>query len=131
MAPPVANKADDELIPSDPDDSDFELEAYKLKKKSLARDANSDDESDSSDDSDDSDDDEPQRKRRKQDVTSDQAAQSTGLSKEAVDDLWAQFNASDETDHAAVSSSTASAKPIPPKLITITVEYEFVGETIT
>lgn len=131
MAPPVAKKEDDDLIPSDPDDSDFELETHKQKKKTIARDGESDDSDDSSDDSDDSDQDEPVRKRRKQDNGSVVEEQAPVLSKEAVDDLWAQFNAPDVTTAAAQSSSTSSTKPPAPKMTTITVEYEFAGETVT
>lgn len=48
------------------------------------------------------------------------------LTKEAVDDLWASFNAPEDP---VPSSSTVA--PAAPKKITITVQYEFVGETVT
>lgn len=48
------------------------------------------------------------------------------MSKDAVEDLWASFNAPEE-----VVASTSKAAAPKPKKVTITVSYEFVGETIT
>ncbi|ORY84152.1 bucentaur or craniofacial development-domain-containing protein [Leucosporidium creatinivorum] len=112
MAPPPALKPDDpSLLPSDDEDSDFELPA------------GGDDSDDSGSDSDD------ERPAKRARVA---APEEPVLTKAAVDDLWASFNSGADDDPYAATSSKAPTPAAPkPKKIKITVTYQFVGETVT
>ncbi|KAM0791580.1 hypothetical protein ACM66B_006024 [Microbotryomycetes sp. NB124-2] len=114
---------DPTLLPSDSDDDDYAPDAVQG--------AQSDSESDSDDELLD-DDGRPIKRRKKQQQQLDQ--KEPQLTKEAVDDLWASFNAepSPYGTTSASSSTATTSKPAtkPKKMLTITVKYEFAGQVV-
>ncbi|KAL8277130.1 hypothetical protein RQP46_010458 [Phenoliferia psychrophenolica] len=105
MAPATVATAD--LLASDDEDEDF-----------VAGDSGDSD-------SDDSEQERPTKKAKVQ-----LAPVEPVLTKAAVDDLWASFNAP-EQDDAQPTASTSTSTSAAPKKIKITVEYQFVGETVS
>ncbi|KAM0752904.1 BCNT-domain-containing protein [Meredithblackwellia eburnea MCA 4105] len=106
MAPAGKTLAEADLIPSDDEDEDFV--------------AGSDSESE-----DDSSDERPTKRAK---VEDDKPAE-PAMTKEDIDDLWASFN--EPIASVKPSANSTSKAPPPPKVIKITVQYEFAGEKIT
>ncbi|KAK4699496.1 hypothetical protein P7C70_g6764, partial [Phenoliferia sp. Uapishka_3] len=102
MAPTASTLATADLLPSDDEDEDFVAGS----------------------ESDDSSDSEAERpaKKAKVEITPVEPV----LTKAAVDDLWASFNAPEDQG----TSASAEVAKVSPKKIKITVQYDFVGETI-
>ncbi|KAK4047149.1 hypothetical protein OIV83_005601 [Microbotryomycetes sp. JL201] len=119
-------KADDpSLLPSDSEDEDFVPDMH-------ARD--DDRSSDEDDDDDERDEDGRPLKRRKHashEGNKDDDKQASQLSKEAVDDLWASFNA-EPSPYASGSTTNLPSEPSKPRkrMMTITVRYEFAGKVV-